>query len=165
MLRPLKWKPMGVIKPCSTICKRSMVSSSFIKENKFQIVLYLKLLLETRRNMSCNAGTFWYTAVVNTMSSPLCLMKTVLRTQKVPLLLNLMDELLAGMWNCPALCFGSRKFYSSRGDMLWLKYLRHDRNAMAQRMWVTVTHDWTDYCVQTVGRPFELWCLTLLCWG
>lgn len=39
----------------------------------------------------------------------------LIRTQKVPLLLNLMDDLLAGMWNCPSPRFGSRKCYSSRG--------------------------------------------------
>ena len=44
------------------------------------------------------------------------------------------------------------------GDTLWLKYLRQDRNVMAPRMWVTVTHDWTDYCVQTVEQPPPLSC-------
>lgn len=45
----------------------------------------------------------------------------LIRTQKVPLLLNLMDDLLAGMWDRPSSPYphprlGSRKCYSSRGE-------------------------------------------------
>lgn len=88
----------------------------------------------------------------------------LIRTQKVPLLLNLMDDPLVGMWDCPSSSLWIKKVrYSLRGDTLWLKYLRQDRNVMAQRMWVTVTHDRTDYCVQTAEWPSELWCLPLLC--
>lgn len=107
------------------------------------------------------------TLLLFTQSQVLCALWKLflIRTQKVPLLLNLMDDLLAGMWDCPSPRFGSRKCYPSRGDMLWLKYLRQGRNVMAQRMWVTVTHDLTDYCVQTGEWPFEFWCLSLLCWS
>lgn len=118
------------------------------------------------KHMPCGAEPF-DTLLLFTQSQVLCALWKLflIRTQKVPLLLNLMDDLLAGMWDCPSPCFGSRKCYSSRGDMLWLKYLRQGRNVMAQRMWVTVTHDLTDYCVQTGEWPFELWCLPLLCWS
>lgn len=66
--------------------------------------------------MPCGAEPF-DTLLLFTQSQVLCALRKLflIRTQKVPLLLNLMDELLAGMWNCPGPRFGSRKCYSSRG--------------------------------------------------
>lgn len=161
----LQCRLMGEVTPCcvrfhthglrstGAALKKTMFTLSFIWHRSY-------------RHTSCSAEPF-DTLLLFTQSQVLCALWKLflIRTQKVPLLLNLMDELLAGMWNCPGPRFGSRKCYSSRGDTLWLKYLRQDRNVMAQRMWVTVTHDWTDYCVQTLERPFELRCLPLLCWG
>lgn len=130
-------------------------------------IFKLSFILHTlEKHMPYGAEPF-DTLLLFTQSQVLCALWKLflIRTQKVPLLLNLMDDLLAGMWDYPSPRFGSRKCYSSRGDMLWLKYLRQGRNVMAQRMWVTVTHDLTDYCVQTGEWPFELWCLPLLCWS
>lgn len=69
----------------------------------------------------------------------------------MPLLLNLMDELWARKWSRPGLLLLVQESPSPlRCATLWLKYLRQDRNVMALRMRVTVTHDGTDYCIQTV---------------
>lgn len=57
------------------------------------------------------------TLLLFTQSQVLCALwkLCLIRTQKVPLLLNLMDDLLAGMWDCPSPRFGSRKCYPSGG--------------------------------------------------
>ncbi len=62
------------------------------------------------RNMPCSGEPF-DTLLLFTQSQVLCALQKLflIRTQKVPLLLNLMDELLAGMWNCPGPHFGSKK--------------------------------------------------------
>lgn len=109
------------------------------------------------------------------------LMKTLLNKDTEGAIIVQFDGWSAG-WNVRLAPrrFGSRKRLSSRvvcarvrvracvcsvRTPLWLKYLRQGRNVMAPRMWVTVTHGLTDYCVQTGEWPFESRCLPLLCWS